>query len=379
MHILSFCNLVPTKYGAYEAFLVALGEHLRVRGDRLTLALAGAPIAPVARDLSAAGIAIRLVDGWTDAAGREHAWRYCGPARQLVRELQPDVAVVNYGNELPALWTALTSARGTRWVWQQHQQMQDPGRLARIVNRIRLLGCGFDHFVALYDAGGAALRRRGISVRRVSVVYNGIRDYRPERPVGWLRKELGLTGDEILAVCTGSLIPRKRVDACIRAVAAACGAGTPATLLIIGDGPERGRLEALSAGLKMGECVRFLGARADVREILAAADLFIHAALAEASSYAITESMAAGLPAVLTDAGAAREQVASGVSGYVVDRDDLNGFQAQVAALLNDAVLRATMGKRARERFESLFELENTIDQYVQVLDQVAGKPTLKL
>ena len=107
-----------------------------------------------------------------------------------------------------------------------------------------------------------------------------------------------------------------------------------------------------------------MGVRNDVTDILLEADLLLHSSTAETCTYAITESMAAGIPAVATDAGAAREQIEDGVSGFVVGRDDLDGFVGRVAELLDDPQHRHAMGAIAQQRWHDRFDLMTTVRQY---------------
>ncbi len=370
MKTLFFCNLIPDKRGAYEALLVALGREFRAAGDELVLVFARDPVPAVAAEFRAAGLRWELIEGWSSGAGREHAWAFCRPALGLVRRERPDVAVVNFGNELPTLAVALATPR-TRWVWVQHQQMQDPSPLARHVSRIRLLSFAVAHFIAVYEGGRESLRKRGISAKRVSFVDNAIQDFMPTRPAGWLAQELGLARDTPLVVTTGWLIPRKRIDFGLRAFARVVG---DAVLLVIGEGPERAELERLAGELGVAGRVRFLGRRNDVREILPECAVLMHTSLAETCTYAITEAMAASVPAVVTEAGAAREQIADGESGFVLAREDVDGLAGRLSLLLNDAAMRARFGAAARARFLARYTLENSARRYHELYRAVAGR-----
>jgi glycosyltransferase involved in cell wall biosynthesis len=369
VHILFLCNFVPEKVGAYEWFLVELSRQVHAAGDRLSLVLGGQPPPPMAAALHAEGLVWTCIEGWTDAAGREHAWRFVMPVLRLLRHLRPDLAVVNYGNEFPTLAAALLAplvgCRRVRWVWQQHQQVRDPAGIARFISRLRLLALRVHHFIAVYEGGRDSMIRRGIPADRIAVVYNGIRDHRPSQPSGWLRRELSLPPDSLLLATIGWLIPRKRIDFILRAFAAARPALTrPATLLVLGDGPERETLQTLAQSLAINRNVRFLGLRNDVRDILHEADVLVHAALAETCTYAISEAMASARPAVVTEAGAAREQIDPGATGEVLGRDDAEGVVRALVRLLNDDALRREMGLRARRRWEKRYRVETSARQY---------------
>lgn len=377
MKTLFFCNLIPVKTGAFEALLAAIGTEFAKTGDEFVVVFGGEPIVPVAQSLQAAGVRWQVLPHWADGPGREHAWRFVLPAVGLVRRERPDVTVVHFGNELPtlaaSLLTRLWGGRHTRWVWQQDQQIRDPGRLGRHLSRIRLLAAGVDHFVAVYQGGRQSLIKRGIPEARIAVIPNSIAPFEPPRAPGWLRRELALPSDVILLVATSSLIARKRVDFLVRACAGLpAGIAADWRLLIIGEGPEREALVAEARQLGVDQRVHFLGLRNDVRAILAEADVMIHAALSEAFSYAITESMAAGIPAVVTEAGAAREQIEDGRSGFVVARDDLEGFTSRVGVLMADPARRRLMGAAARQRWMAHFRLDVCAERYHRLYQELS-------
>jgi glycosyltransferase involved in cell wall biosynthesis len=368
---------VPRKAGALESVLAALGAAFRGGGDQLVLALAGEPGPGAAALFRAGGAEWRVMPGWTDADGREHPWRFCAPALRLLRAERPDVAAVHFGNELPSLVASLaaplTGARGVRWIWQQDQQMADPSRVTRVVSRLRALCATFDHFVAVSDAGRRSMVLRGIPAARITVIRNGTPDRPRTRERGWLRRELGVPGGTLLAVTIGSLIPRKRIDFQIRALAEAARAA-PVHLAVAGDGPDRPALEQLARDLGVAARVSFLGLRQDVAEILHEADIVTHSSVAEGSAYALAEAMAAGVPAIVTAAGAAREQVEDGRSGVVLGRDDAAGFAAAISALARDPAERVRMGREARLRWEREYRAEVAAARYHELYRRVAGR-----
>jgi glycosyltransferase involved in cell wall biosynthesis len=394
MKTLFFCNLVPYKTGAFEWVLRCIGYEFKEHHDQFMVVFAGEPIPEVAESLRAVGVKWEVIPGWGDLGQPCHPWAFCLPALRILKRERPDVAVVHFGNELPSLVTAMLAHMmglwRTRWVWQQDQQISDPTWITAKVSKIRLLGLVFNRFVATYDAGKESLLKRGIPLSRISVIYNSLRDHVPARPKGWLRAELEIGADEVILVTVGSLIPRKRIDFILRACAQLGKKGSleighigenklehsslpsPSNetnaphslplspswrLLVIGEGSERERLVALARELGIAERTHFLGLRNDVRDILAESDLMLHAALAEACTYAISESMAARIPAVVTEAGAAREQMIDGVTGWILKPDDSDGFVSKIAALICNEVARHDMGKLARERWEARYRV----------------------
>jgi glycosyltransferase involved in cell wall biosynthesis len=141
---------------------------------------------------------------------------------------------------------------------------------------------------------------------------------------------------------------------------------------VVGDGPERSALERLAGTLGIAGRVSFLGRRADVRALLPEADLLLHSAVAEAGAYVIPEAMCAGLPAVVTRAGAASEQVDDGRTGFVLARDDLAGFANRLAQLASDPSLRRSLGAAARQRWAERYRLNDAARAYADLYRRVA-------
>jgi len=378
MKLLHFCNLVPNKSGAYEYLLAGIGHELQKHGDRMVIVFAGDPSPAVADLLRAADVQWHVVGSWSDGHGGEHPWAIVFAALRFLREEQPDVVAFHFGNELPSLAIrtfacGLGSGR-VGWVWEQDQQIGAPSTLTSRVSRIRMVGTAFDRVVAVYDGGRESLLRRHVPAERIALIYNSVGDHQSTREPGWLRRDLELPGSAVLAVSTAWLVPRKRVDFLLRGFAGALPLPADAAhLIILGDGPERGGLEQQARELGLAGRTHFLGRRNDVRDILTEANLLVHCSAAETCTYAITEAMCAGIPPVVTEAGAAREQIVDGTTGFVLAKDDLRGFSERLRQLVEDDALRREMGALARVRWNERYRLERAAAQYAELYRSVAA------
>lgn len=154
-----------------------------------------------------------------------------------------------------------------------------------------------------------------------------------------VRRELGTPEDRTVVLAVGRLHPDKQLQVFIRALE-----GSGAEGWIAGDGPERRSLEARAEG----GGVRLLGHRADVGNLLAAADVFALPAHAESYGFAVMEAVAAGLPVVATRTGAIAEL--AGDAGLLVDPDDAQGFRDAVLKLVDSEELRRNLAAAARNR-----------------------------
>ncbi|OFX01700.1 MAG: hypothetical protein A3E78_05070 [Alphaproteobacteria bacterium RIFCSPHIGHO2_12_FULL_63_12] len=196
---------------------------------------------------------------------------------------------------------------------------------------------------AIYKADGviavaAALKEGlveiGAPAEKITVLGNGV-DLSGFRPLDRdeIRARMHLQGDVIASV--GSLIPRKGHDVVVGAVASM----PQATLLIVGEGEERARLQSLAQKLGVAERVRFLGqmAHGDLTEIYNAADALALASTHEGWPNVLLEAIACGTPAVASDAGGNREVIAAPAAGRIAPARTAEAF----AAALKDVLARS--------------------------------------
>jgi glycosyltransferase involved in cell wall biosynthesis len=125
-----------------------------------------------------------------------------------------------------------------------------------------------------------------------------------------------------------------------------------AQLIIIGDGPERSRLDALVQATGLQENVRLLGKVPDAWGILSTVDVFVLPSVKEGLPYAILEAMAAGLPIVATRVGGIPEVVADRRSALLVPPADSRALGQAICDLLQDPGLAAALAGEARRTFQ---------------------------
>ena len=152
-----------------------------------------------------------------------------------------------------------------------------------------------------------------------------------------------------LVAFVGRLTAAKNVGLALRAVERV----PEATLVVVGDGEERARLERLA-----GERVRFVGAkpRAEVLGLLAVADVAVLPSAWENFPHAAVEALAMGTPVVATRVGGVPEIVHDGENGLLVEPGDDAGFASALERVVRDDDLRARLAAAAApsvERFSS--------------------------
>ena len=229
----------------------------------------------------------------------------------------------------------------------------------------RTLGLASDCLVGVSQATVDELVRLRIAPRRkFRVVPLGLeldRFLTVEREAGdTLRAEIGAQPDDCVALSVGRLVPIKRVDLTLRAVAAAREHGARIKLVVVGDGELRRALERLAAELAVDDSVRFLGFRRDLDRLTAASDVAVLSSDNEGTPVALIEAAAAARPAVATSVGGVPD-IVTRETGRVVRKEDVTGLAAALVELANDPALRATLGAAARERVRARFAADRLL------------------
>jgi glycosyltransferase involved in cell wall biosynthesis len=204
-------------------------------------------------------------------------------------------------------------------------------------------------------ANADAIRRmlvdeEGIPAARVSIIHNGIHLPRFDRRMAErLAAPLPDAGGAPVVVHVANMAhPVKRQEDLLAALAEVKRRGRVLHAWLVGSGPRREELEALSAKLGVADRAHFLGHRSDVPALLARATLGVLCSSAEGLSNAIIEGMAARLPMVVTRVGGSPDVIEDGVSGVVVPRHEPMALAQAFIRLLDDPAAGKAMGARAR-------------------------------
>ncbi len=187
------------------------------------------------------------------------------------------------------------------------------------------------------------------------------------------RNELGLPQDKTCLLFVGNDFRKKGLDTLLAAMQR-----MPAdvVLAVIGDSSQRPQFVQLAAQMGLASRVFFLGALKDVSPAYRAADTLVHPTLEDTFAMVVLEAMAHGLPVVVSSAkycGIAGF-LSSGVNALILeDPRDAASLAAAVLGLLNDKVLRATMGRAARA-FAGAFSWEDIAARQEKIYHAVAAE-----
>lgn len=164
-----------------------------------------------------------------------------------------------------------------------------------------------------------------------------------------------------------SMRPEKNLGRLLRAARLLIDEGLVFRLDIVGDGPERARLEALSAELGLAEVVNFTGALQDPSPAYRAFDIFALSSDTEQMPLSVIEAMAMALPVASTRVGDIAHMVAAENLPYLCDPDD-HALAAVLRPLLRDAALRRRVGAANRAKAVREFDEQAMFDAYAEVL-----------
>ena len=170
--------------------------------------------------------------------------------------------------------------------------------------------------------------------------------------------------DAILFTCVGRLEPQKNPRLLVEAFATIDD--PRAHLVMLGEGSLRDELVEYIRKRRLSR-VHLLGKRSEVKECLAASDVFVLSSNWEGNPLAVMEAMAAGLPVIGTMAGGVPELVESGQQGFIVPLGDCVGFANAMRTLLNNPELRAAMGNAACEHATAAFNVDRMAQGYASL------------
>jgi glycosyltransferase involved in cell wall biosynthesis len=286
------------------------------------------------------------------------------------------IGVVNIHYTLPAFvyFGLLRAFAGFRLVVSVHGADLFPqgARLASYPWEIRLLMRWADAIVA----PSAAFLRDVLSVfpevtARAHTIHNGID---PEELLPCIGDAAAVSEKYVLCIATHN--EKKAVDVLLRAFQSVRKSHSDLHLILIGDGPLRSRLEALAAGLSLGNAVRFLGwqGRSEVRVLLHQCRLFVLPSRSEPFGIAVIEALACAKAVVASRVGGISEIIEHGQSGWLVPPDDSEALAAAMERLLEDTALAARLGEEGRTRVLERFTCARNASEYEALFSTLCAK-----
>jgi N-acetyl-alpha-D-glucosaminyl L-malate synthase BshA len=145
-------------------------------------------------------------------------------------------------------------------------------------------------------------------------------------------------------------------------------------LLMVGDGPERGRVEQHCRENGLCHAITFVGSLPLIEEVLVGADLFLLPSESESFGLAALEAMSCEVPVISTTTGGVPEVVEDGVCGFLCPVGDVDGMAEAALRLLGDEPMRRSFGEAGRRRAVEVFGQDAVVGRYRALYERVRGR-----
>jgi glycosyltransferase involved in cell wall biosynthesis len=295
-------------------------------------------------------------------------WRLIGE----VRRFRPDILHAHdYKTDILAV--LLGRWFGARTLTTMHGFVSRGGRLEVYYRLDHWALRRLDHVVAVSDDLYQMLPALGIPPTRRSLLPNGIdvQQFARRRSTREARASLGMDASRLVIGAVGRLAAEKGFDLLIQAFDRILGTGLDAELVIVGEGQERPRLEALIAQLGRGDRVRLLGYQAEVRHLYEAFDVFALSSRREGLPNVVLEAMALEVPVVATRVAGVPGMIEDGIDGLLVEPESVDELTAALQRLLPDGDLRRRLAAGARHTIESRYSFTARMERMGLIYDRL--------
>lgn len=218
--------------------------------------------------------------------------------------------------------------------------------------------------------------KRGIARGHFHVIPNGIEARTEDTRIS--REEfcrrLSLEPDHFIIGTVGRLWKQKGHEDMIWAGEMMRVLHSKVTLLIVGDGPERERLEMYCDQVRAAKQVRFLGHRSDVSSILPHFDLYWNASHYEGQSNSILEAMQAGVPVVATDIPGNRDLIEHEVNGLLVPFGDVGALMKQSHRLIEDRAFGQRLSENSRLKIARDYSVDTMVHAHMTLYEEFVDR-----
>jgi glycosyltransferase involved in cell wall biosynthesis len=278
----------------------------------------------------------------------------------ITQRLRGHADVVHYHTYWPDAFTAFVVNKFVPTVYTAHEsRFLIMAEQARFQRRLRLALRPFQTIIAPSTELLTVAQQFGVSADKSVFISNAVdsNKFSPDVACGTVRTRFNVPSDSTLILCPRRLVPKNGVQFLIESVAFIRARLKKLSVLIVGDGPERAKLEERVRELDLQDSVIFAGNQNndDLPAFYADADIVAIPSLMEATSIAGLEAMASACAVVATNVGGLPEIIDDGVTGLLVPPRDPKALSAAIMRLIENSDLRQQLGQAARARVEREF------------------------
>lgn len=219
------------------------------------------------------------------------------------------------------------------------------------------------------------IEKEGAAPSKVHVLYNGIdvemfRDLRPDRS---LKSSLGIPHEDKVIGIIANFRPMKHHHIFLKAASEALSRHRGLSFLLVGSGPLKDEMVALTRTLGIEQKTHFVGLQTDVRPHLSIIDIGVNCSEREGLSNAVMEYMCAGIPCIVSRAGGNQDLITHDVNGYTFELDDHQGLADLIIRLLGDSAKREAFTVKALEKIKKEMSLETMLSTHVKFYKSLAN------
>jgi len=279
---------------------------------------------------------------------------------RLFRDLEPDIVHASLASPWSCQYAVAAAALARRPRIVAVYQLAVPPVSERQRRAKRLTAKAIDRHVGVGKRTSREIESLlGLPSDSVRTIHNGVPD--ELTAVAREQRRTPLVGT------IGRLEPQKGVDVLIRALADV----EDATLLVVGDGSEREKLEELARAVGVSERVEWKGWSDTPRSYLGMLDVFVLPSRNEGFPLALLEALLAGTAVVATDVGSVAEAIRDGETGLLVPPEDHIALAGALRRLIEDQALGLRMGERGRQVVLDRFTAEHMAKAFESLYDEL--------
>ena len=223
------------------------------------------------------------------------------------------------------------------------------------------------------EAVKTSLLRTGVAEEKLPVIYKGHNAEWYQSKNEFDYSKLGIHGNTIISACVANVRKKKGLDVLLKAISR-LPKDLQICFLIIGSIKDRS-FEKMAEDLGVSSKVKFLGFRSDALELISGCDFTVMPSLArEGVPRSMMESMAQGIPVVVTTVGGMPEVVVHGDNGLLIPAGDDAAFAKGILDFCQNPEARSAMGKRAAERIKSKFNPEQHAKGFFDLFNKLLSE-----
>ena len=230
--------------------------------------------------------------------------------------------------------------------------------------------------IAVSDSIKELLAGHAVRTKKISVIENTTPPLVPGFDAGARRsskrESLNIGKDDLLLGYLGRLSPEKGIVHLLESMSMLDSLPRPVALVIVGDGPQREELQAVAKSNGLGNRVIFAGFQQDIRDWLAAIDVFVLPSVSEGTPMALLEAMSFGVPCIASAVGGVPRIIDSGVDGILVSPGRPEEIRDAICLLGTDTLRRKSISENARTKISQKYDIKKWArkieEEYVHVI-----------